>query len=377
MFRENRITKHHEVSEDLAHWAPLARKDLQTQQSAGVGPERGDGVLPAREAEGPYIRPGTSALDSDEAVDLSSPDALVGTIFKNGSTPWILAFGIGPLVFVFLQSLLGLRFVHTAWLFSAYFCVLWAWILGTLIDGGRTMWRRGVVYAVFTAFIGVLMLLAWQTIPMIAILYSGTETMNPLSRLLGFVLGVGVFEELCKVAPLLLFGLQARTIRSGGDGLFLGMMSGLGFAVSEGVEYTIKYWSSAVGLGEAHVRQCVEQATNLHGGVNQDVFLERLSDALPIMFEQYGLFVVAQLTRFMSLPLLHAAWAGLVGYGAAKAFREGHWGLLFAGLGVAAVLHGLYNFYSPGVLSLVVAALSISLTLALIVREARIGRVAA
>ena len=355
MFKDNRITKHHEVSEDRIHWLPILRLDIQTQplnsemeklDNMQLGMASSDNLTTPNTVNAPYIPPLSFDCDGNESADGQSLTPLMGIVFKTGPTPWILAFGLGPLVFVFLQSVCGLRFVQTAWLFSAYFCALWAWILGSLINEGSALWRRGLSYAVFTAFIGILMLLAWQTIPIIAILYSNTETMNPLSRMLGFVLGVGLFEEFCKVAPLLLFGLQSGKIRSAGDGLFLGMMSGLGFAMSEGVEYTIKYWSSAAGL----------------------------NDTFPALVEQYGVFVVAQLTRFMSLPLLHAVWAGLVGYGVAKAFREGRWNLLFAGLGIAAILHGLYDFYSPGVLSLAIAALSIALTLALIVREARFTR---
>jgi RsiW-degrading membrane proteinase PrsW (M82 family) len=384
MFRDNRITKHHEISQDCIHWSPLVQKDLMALCPAGTVTGKMGSRIPEKSlpvdllavprVNDPYVPPQSADSDAAESADSLATSPVMGIVFKAGLTPWIVFIGLGPLVFGYLQAFLGLNFVHIAWLFSAYFCALWAWILGSLVSKDSAMWQRGVLYTAFTAFIGILMLFAWQAIPFIAVLYSGTETVNPMWRLLGFVFGVGVLEELCKVTPLLLFGLRAGKIHTAGDGLFLGMMSGLGFAMSEGVDYTIKYWSSAVGLGEAHVRQCVEQATNLFGTVDQAEFLERLGTSLPAMFEQYGVIVVAQLTRFMSLPLLHAAWAGIVGYGAAKGFQEGKWGLLFAGLGVAAVLHGLYNFYSPSILSLMFAALSILLTLALLVSETRCVR---
>lgn len=386
MVRTPNATKHYELSEDRVHWIPLGTKLANLKLSspaANEQPHSSSQTLSCRESTlaaqvplEPYVPPRREETAQAATSDEFAPGPLVGSIFRNRSTPWILAFGVGPLIFGFLQLFIGLRFVHTAWLFSAYFCVLWAWILGTLTTEGNVLWRRGTAYAVFTAFIGTLMLLLWQNIPVIALLYSGLETTNPAGRFLGFVLGVGLFEELCKAAPLLLFGLQSQTIRSEGAGLFLGMMSGLGFAVSEGVEYTIKYWSSAVGLGEEHVRECIEQATTLHGSVNQDVFLQRLGTALPAMFEQYGLFVVAQLTRFMSLPLLHAAWAGLVGFGIGKAFGAGQWRFLFGLLALAALLHGAYNFFLPGVISVAVAALSISLALALIIKDTAIDRTA-
>jgi len=212
------------------------------------------------------------------------------------------------------------------------------------------------------------MLFIWQTIPVVRALYSSTDAFSPLARFVGFTVGVGICEELCKAAPLLLFALNRRRINSAGDGLFLGMMSGLGFAASEGVVYTIKYWSAATGLGATTIRDCLERASASYGSVDQETFLNRLGDVMPGLFEQYGHLVVAQLVRFISLPLLHAVWSGIVGYALARAFLERAWWLFFAGLFASALLHGMYNFSTPTIYSLAVAAASVTAASFLLVR---------
>ncbi|MEI8120409.1 MAG: PrsW family intramembrane metalloprotease [bacterium] len=361
MLRDNSITKHHEISRDSVRWSSIARSDLLSKafnqssnansqakgivvnHSATKSMHNAISLQDRRSEHGTGIAPNRECGNQDP-LDISvSSHPLAMVLFEIKSVPWILAFGLSPLLILFLQSLLGLYFAQIAWLFSAYFCALWAYIVGRLADRNTETWKTGILYAVFTAFIGIAMLLIWRFIPVIGSLYGAIESANPIKRLLGFVFGVGICEELCKAAPLLIFGLRSKILQSPVDGLFLGMMSGLGFAMNEGVGYTIQYWSAASDLG----------ATS---------------------FEQYGQILVVQLVRFMSLPLLHAAWAGLVGYGIAYAFLNARWEFVFLSIGAAAILHGFYNFASPTVYSLLIAGLSMSLTLSLLVRETQSHR---
>jgi RsiW-degrading membrane proteinase PrsW (M82 family) len=281
----------------------------------------------------------------------------------------LAGFCLAPLIFLFLQVFLGLRFAQIAWLLSAYFCVLWAWVLTGLSSQSSAMRVNGLICAMFTAVVGVTMLLTWRFIPIVGMLYSWTEADEPLRRLMGYVFGVGLCEELCKAAPLLLFAVSSKRVTRATDGLFLGMMAGLGFAMTEGVEYTLKYWSTAAEVSAINVRGCLDQAAGWYGVVEYDEFVERLASSIPSLVEEYGRLVVVQVIRFISLPILHAVWTGLVGYASARAFLERRWGLLFSGLGVAASLHGLYNFFSPTAYSLVVSAASVMMTLWLMIRE--------
>lgn len=123
----------------------------------------------------------------------------------------------------------------------------------------------------------------------------------------GFTFGVGLCEELCKAAPLLL--LLARPSGHGWRTAFhWGLASGVGFGVSEAIMY----------------------AGDFYNGI-----------------EPVGIYVV----RFFSCVALHAVWTGSVGvtfYRCQDLFeRDMPWYEYFLPLvrivGVAIVLHGLYD----------------------------------
>lgn len=100
-----------------------------------------------------------------------------------------------------------------------------------LIQLGGSIWRRAVGYALFTAFIGVPLILAAQHLLVIRSLYASTSSDSSILRTFGFIFEVGPMEETCKAIPLVLFGLRERKIEGIHDGLFLGLMcSRLSFA---------------------------------------------------------------------------------------------------------------------------------------------------
>ena len=399
-FRQGHLSKHHEVSTDQIQWRPLGQTELLHVEGGASVAEYGGGRMHVRAApqtaarEADSVSAGFPADGMRTAVDagvspelpqgiyvppLSAVDStgaentqLIGATQFHSTFAWpILGFGLVPLVILFLQSFGGIRFAHMAWLFSAYFCALWAWLLGSLMTYRAEIWRQGLLFALFTAFIGISMLFIWHQIPLIALLYSGINTLNPLARLAGFVLGVGVFEELCKIAPILLFGLRVSTLKSAPDGFLLGALSGLGFAMYEGVSYTMKYWTKAADISAISIQQCIEQATSWQGVIDRDVLAARLSEVLPSLVEVNGFFLVVQLVRFMVLPLLHASWAGLVGFCVARAFIEGKWGVFVVGFAAAALLHGLYDFV-PGMYAILIAGASILVAIAVPLRYIRV-----
>jgi RsiW-degrading membrane proteinase PrsW (M82 family) len=393
MLRDNRISKHHEISDDGLLWRPIARTDLLDPVDSPAASEEVAITLPAEEeitesetdeesSENRTVEPylGFENTSFNAAANVPSPpeeyqacqeQAEEQTVLHPRRLTMVLVFGLVPLSFVPIQMIFQLRFAHAAWFFSAYFCVLWAWLITGLGSWRRNVLRTGVYYGLFTTFIGISMLFIWHNIPIIASLYDGLEGKNPAVRLAGFVLGVGVFEELCKATPLLLFGLRYKLIKKTADGLFLGLMSGLGFAMKEGVDYTMQYWHAATLYGVGAVADSLNEVVNLHGGLDDVAFVEHIEALLPGIVEAHGSLVVAQLIRFISLPLLHASWAGLVGFAAAYAFLRGRWIVFAAGLAAAAVLHGLYNFFTPSLSSLIIAGVSVGLMMALITRGTR------
>lgn len=379
MIRDNDLSQHHEISADGRTWKTLLQSGLLGQPrniklpdhlasasisidqlSVGAANQSGvsqnnldDAIAPTLTPRARCVKPQPPAMvPSGHSVDSIRGGAIV-----------LLA--VAPLAISVLQGAAGLSFAQVAWLFSAYFCILWGWIIGMLTKGYGTILRRGVGCSIFTCFIGIVMLLIWQEIPWISALYAGTESDNPFMRLVGFVGGVGVMEELCKAAPLLLFCMSPGTIKSNNDGLLLGLLSGLGFAVREGVQYTMSYWTSAVDLGAISIHQSVEAASNGAGVVAQDVFEEHIGAVMPQLFEQYGQLVSAQLIRFMTLPVLHAAWAALVGYSIAYSLLRRNWSVMLVGLGISAFLHGFYNYLSNSVYGVLVAGLSLAIPILL------------
>ncbi len=118
---------------------------------------------------------------------------------------WILIFGLGPIVIFQIHRMLNLRFDEAVWLIQGYFCMFWATYFYSIIHPERTMWKRALGYAFFTAFIGIPLLLLVQTWPFIRTLYAGTSSASIEAQLFGFIFGVGVFEEMTKAAPLLIF----------------------------------------------------------------------------------------------------------------------------------------------------------------------------
>jgi RsiW-degrading membrane proteinase PrsW (M82 family) len=173
-----------------------------------------------------------------------------------------------------------------------------------------------------------------QTVPIIRDILAGWKSEQFMPRFIAYVFGVGPLEELCKAFPLLWFGLRKNKIHGIREGLFLGLMSGLGFAAIEGVKYTFGAAASNNGSDAAFTAQIL-----------QTIF------------------------RFMSNSLLHAAWAGTVGWfiGLASTRTGARWPVVAVGIAFAAVLHGLNDVVAGGWLQLVTATVSILVFMAYLV----------
>ena len=173
----------------------------------------------------------------------------------------------------------------------------------------------------FTATIGVFVCLLMQELPIISDLYKDINK-NITSALLGFVFGVGLVEEFTKMLPLLIFGVWRKQILNSRMGIFLGLMSGLGFALSEATDY--------VGKGTEE--------------------LGAIGALLQIFF------------RVLCLSFLHGAWCGIIGYNLGLNIKKQTrplWPTVVAVWGVSAVLHGLYDFMPMWVRAIIAAITSI------------------
>ena len=148
--------------------------------------------------------------------------------------------------------------------------------------GHTKLWQLGLVGA-FTGTAGILLLLAFQFFAFHMGLVRGGGTIALLLDLiwligqsyrmalgdhgvllsaLGFTAGVGFCEETCKAIPLL---FKARTSGFGSwrSAMLWGLVSGVGFGVSEGITYSHDYYNGVLG-GQVYAVRFVS-CVALHG----------------------------------------------------------------------------------------------------------------
>jgi protease PrsW len=240
---------------------------------------------------------------------------------------WFAFFAFYPLVMLRLfQQRISLT--NAAWAFGLYFAAIWALIFYFCMRPPAIRVKVLLGTAGFTAFVGIGLLLIAQQLPVIRDFYGATESANFVGRVLGYVLGVGIMEEATKALPLWWRFVHKRVPTTPRECAFIGCVSGLAFGVAEAVSYSIRY--------------AVQQYQGQLG---------------------YGDYLTIQFLRLITLPLLHALWAGTVGYfiGLAASMPDRSRALVAVGLTMMALVHGLYDTFSGtwastalGVLSLLV-----------------------
>lgn len=265
--------------------------------------------------------------------------------FKRKIFLWVLIFGLTPMFISYLNSFYNFKLESIAWILGAYFCLLWSINLFILISPGWKLWSKGILYLVFTAVIGVPLLIVMQQIGLIQFIYKNTQSNIYIFRVIGFVFGVGLLEETCKLLPVLIFGIRRNSIKSLVEAMYLGAMSGLGFALAEAVQYTLMYWQGGAIL-------------SLSDAYGQIVNSEK---ALSIIEAYYGGLIVVQIVRFMTLPLFHAVWSGITAWFAVVTTRMdfNKRNTVIVGIFFAAAMHGFYDVYSGTAIGIVIAFISL------------------
>ena len=262
-------------------------------------------------------------------------DVLSRGLYRSNTVRLLLFLGLFPLVINLIAERVSLE--QTAWLLGIYYASIWGVVLYNLIKPVQFSWQLTLICVLFTTVIGIPMLLILQQVPPFRSLYHAIEG-GLLFRLVGFVLGVGVLEELCKALPVYLL-VSYKKLHDPLSTAFYGAMSGLGFAIAEGVAYSFRY---ASGLSKGQL--------------------------------DLGSYVAANTIRFVSLPLFHAILAGIVGYfiGLTIINPSRRSALCFVGVLIAAILHGLYNTFAGGLPGLVIVAFAILLFVAYLRRSQQI-----
>ncbi len=209
------------------------------------------------------------------------------------------------------------------WAIALYFSVLWATFFYFLFRTPQVEPRTCVTSFCFTAAVSVSVLLSLYHVPPWSWMVHLTESPAFLARLVGYVVGVGVNEELCKAAILFWWATRPGKQLTPQTVVFYGMMSGLGFGIFEGVKYQT--------------------------GVNREAGVD-------------GAYLM-NIARLTSLPFIHAVWTGIAGYfiGFAALNPRKRYGLWVVAIATPAVLHGLYDAFNGGFTSLLMAFLSVIL----------------
>ena len=238
---------------------------------------------------------------------------------------WFVGMALFPLLLVFWVSSTQVAFDSIALLFGVYFALMWAVVLYFMLMPKLALAPIAKV-SLFTMVVGISLVLTLQQFPFVSSLYSATTSASIAGRLFGFVLGVGILEEATKALPIWWLYIHKRSSDNLNTIVFLGCVSGFAFGIAEATKYSVSY---ALGLSYGRLG--------------------------------FGDYLILQLTRLITLPLLHAVWAGIFAYFIALGSINRHVqkGLLLAGLACTAVLHGLYDVFSDSLIGVGIAVLSI------------------
>ncbi len=262
-------------------------------------------------------------------------DVLSWGLYRSNMVRLLLFLGLFPLVINLIAEWMSLE--QTAWLLGIYYASIWGVVLYNVIKPVQFSWQLTLFCVSFTTVIGIPILLILQQVPPFRELYHAIGG-GLMFRLVGFILGVGVLEEICKALPVYLL-IAYKKLPDPLSSAFYGAMSGLGFAIAEGVAYSFRY---ASGLSKGQL--------------------------------DLGSYVAANTIRFVSLPLFHAILAGIVGYfvGLTIINPSRRNALCFLGVLIAATLHGLYNTFAGGLPGLLIVGFAVLLFVAYLRRSQQI-----
>jgi hypothetical protein len=189
---------------------------------------------------------------------------------------------------------------------ALYFSIVWGLFFYTCFKTAQV--RLKTTLAVFF-LTQVFVFAMWDLLglPRLNPFYNLVDMPFPMS-LIGYVLGVGLTEELVKMLPLIIILRKAKEPLIPQTMVFYGLMSGIAFGVFEGVQYQIT--------------------------VNAE--------------QTYDISFFLNIARLTSLPFLHACWCGIAGYFLAFAhlYPKYRRGLYALAIGVPMLIHGLYDTFS-------------------------------
>lgn len=245
----------------------------------------------------------------------------------------IAGIGLLPLI-IYAAFGGGPQIGNAFWAMALYFSVLWALFFYYVFPTPQARFSIASLCFFATGLISIsLLLLMYRVWPLSALFQWIHASSNSFFlQWLGYVVGVGVPEELCK-ALVLLFVVKRFAPIPPQAMLFYGLMAGLGLGIYEGISYQTSH--------------------NFRFAIDAAGYRDRTTFAAE--------YYLLNLIRLTTLPFLHAIWTGMAGYfiGFAGQFPKRKRGLLIVAIGVPALLHGSYNAFGSAALGLVIALVSV------------------
>jgi len=229
------------------------------------------------------------------------------------SVQWFLFFTLFPLFLVGFTNLARSDFRDVTYLFAIYFATTWGLVIWLFVRPEKIGILDIVRVSLFTSITGVFLVVLLYQLPIMRQLAGASQNSDFLKRAIGTFLGVATSEEVVKAIPLLWIFVRNREPGTVREITYLGCVSGFAFGVSEAVAYSM-FYAQTVARGH-----------------------------MPL-----GVYVVVQLSRLITLPLLHAVFSGIgaqfIALGVETPSRRR--ALIFAGLVIAVFLHGAYDLFT-------------------------------
>jgi protease PrsW len=243
----------------------------------------------------------------EEIVPIDSSN--FGRMLRDPVILAVIGAAISPLVIITLRSDLQL----TA--FAILFAFVWGMVFKHYIVRASVSWKILFSALFCTGIIGTRAALQLSRLHVDVAL-----SPDVLVSLFGFIFGVGICEESCKILPVIAYLLWKRRNADPKTCILIGVFSGLGFAAFENLHFQGNDIEDAIlktnVLGEYGLREGVRGA------------------------------MVDAMLRSLSLVFCHALWTGVFAYFLSVAFLTGrrYMALALAGLAVSATMHGVYDW---------------------------------
>jgi RsiW-degrading membrane proteinase PrsW (M82 family) len=227
--------------------------------------------------------------------------------------------GLAP---AFLIKITGATIV-TFYVIALYFSLIWGLFFYSVFKTHQVSIKKTILIF-FTVQILIFFSVFILDINQFNPFYKLIEEGNPLiNKVIGFIFGVGIFEELMKLIPVYFFIKYSREPLLPQTVVFYGLISGIGFGVFEGVVYQI--------------------------GVNSKL--------------DYNTSFFMNIARLTSLPFLHAVWSGISSYFIAFffLFPTKRYAMFLLAIIIPAILHGLYDVFTWSLIGLFIAYFGVAL----------------